>query len=182
MTEKTQKYPRSVYAAAGFSDLAAEKLRALPERVADLSERARAELSGGRGRAQEELADLGGRLGSGFATVRDRAQQIGSTLSEGDVRTDLRRFQQTARRRAGELANAAARNLATAQGRAAHVYDDLVARGATVLEGEEAPVAELPAKDDSTAEPPAVKPAETKKMAKKATRPVARKPSTDDES
>jgi len=180
MTDKSQKYPRTVYAAAGFSDLAAEKLRALPDRMAGLSEWARAEVSGGRGRAQEELADLGGRLGAGFATVRDRAQQLSTSLSEGDVRTDLRRFQETARRRASELANAAARNLAVAQGRAAHMYDDLVARGATVLEGTESlegaepPAGELSADDASAAPKP-------KKMAKKATRPAAHKPTPTDQ-
>lgn len=176
MSEK-QKYPRPLYAAAGASDLAAEKLRTLPDRMAGLSEWARGELSGGRGRAQEELAVLGERLGAGLASVRDRAQVLGTSLSEGDMRTDLRRFQEVARRRAGELANAAARNLATAQGRAAHVYDDLVARGTAVLEG---PGAGAPGELTETPAAPAIE-ERPKKMAKKATRPVARKPSSTDE-
>jgi heparin binding hemagglutinin HbhA len=178
MSEKQQKYPRPLYAAAGASDLAAEKLRTLPDRMAGLSEWARGELSGGRGRAQGELAELGERLGAGLASVRDRAQDLGTSLSGGDMRTDLRRFQKVARRRAGELANAAARNLATAQGRAVHVYDDLVARGTAVLEG---PEAEAPGELAEPPAAPAIEDRPAKKMAKKATRPVTRKPSATDE-
>lgn len=188
MSEKQQKYPRPLYAAAAVSDLAAKQLRTLPDRVAELSERARGELSAGR--VQGELADLGERLGAGLASVRTRAQHLSTSLSEGDMRTDLRRFQETARRRAGELANAAARNLATAQGRAAHVYDDLVARGTEVLEGPNteiageladtpAPAAEAAPQEAPQTAGPEAQPA--KKMAKKATRPVARKAASKDQ-
>lgn len=149
-TQKTQRYPGAVYAAAGFTDLAAEKLRGLPDRVVGLSERARSEIASGR--AQNELAELGGKLGSGLATVRDRAQHLNSD----EVRADLRRFQDSARRRANELADAAARNLATAQDRASHLYDGLVSRGASVLDGPSAELTEVP------------EPAPKKKMAKKA--------------
>jgi heparin binding hemagglutinin HbhA len=153
--QKTQKYPGPLYAAAGFGDLAAEKLRELPDRVSELSDRARTELSNGR--AQNELAELGGKLGAGLSTVRDRAQTLRADLADTDVRTDLRRFQTVARRRANGLADAAARNLATAQDRAGQLYDTLVARGNDVLDRRDvgAPIAGLVEERVPTAEPPA---------------------------
>lgn len=205
MTDK-QKYPSPLYAVAGFGDYAAEKLRRLPDRVAELQERARTEMSG-RGRAQDELSELGNRVGAGFASFRVRAKRFSESLNE----TDLRRFQSVARRRAGDLAEVAVRNLGTAQDRATHVYDDFVTRGTSVLEGprgrlhvvaevrddprSEQADAEKSAAEKATAEKPtAEKPAaeetapaaETageddpaptpKKIAKKATRPAGRKP------
>ena len=112
MTEK-QKYPGPMYAAAGFGDLAAEKLRELPDRVSGLRDWARGEINSGR--PQNELAALGGRVGAGLAAVRQRAQHLGGNLSEADLRTDLRKFSVTARRRAGELATVAQENLVTAR-------------------------------------------------------------------
>lgn len=130
MTEK-QKFPGPLYAAAGFGDFAAEKLRELPERVSGLSEWALQEINGGRERAQGELAGIGSRVGSGLATMRTRAQQLSSSITEADVR----RFSTQARRRAGEFANQAQENLITAQNRAVTLYDDMVSRGTTILEG-----------------------------------------------
>lgn len=151
MSEK-QKYPGPLYAAAGAGDLAAEKLRELPGRVSDVRRWAREEF-GDRDKARADLAELGGKIGHGLATVRSRVQG----LSE----TDLRELRGAARKRAGELADVAARNLVTAQDRATHLYEDLVTRGTTVIDGP-AP-AELP------------KPKPMKKMARKATRPAAKK-------
>ncbi|GAA4199937.1 hypothetical protein [Actinocatenispora rupis] len=152
MTEK-HKYPSPLYAAAGIGDLAAEKLRELPGRVNDVREWAREEFGGDREKARADLAELGGRIGHGLATVRTRVQ----SLSEAD----LRELRGNARKRAGEFADVAARNLVTAQDRATHLYEDLVTRGSGVLD------------TPAPAELPEPKPA--KKMAKKATRPAARK-------
>ncbi len=164
MTDK-QKYPGPLYAAAGFGDLAAEKLRELPDRVSGLRNWARSEISSGR--PQNELAELTGRVGAGLAAVRQRAQHLGGNLSDADLRTDLRKFGVTARRRAGELATVAQENLVTAQNRAVHLYDGLVTRGTDVLERPAA--GSVPGElADQPAKP-------MKKMAKKATRPAARK-------
>lgn len=190
MAEK-QKYPGPVYAAAGFGDLAAEKLRELPDRVSGLQTWAREELAGGREKAQADLADLGGRIGSGLAGWRARVQDLAAT--------DRARLRVDARRKAGELADEAGRRLVTAQVRAAEAYQGLVTRGSTVL-GEPAPsepAGELPEQPAAEPEPaakaeagPAAKPegekakpeagkakpaAGAKKMAKKATRPAVRK-------
>ena len=133
------KYPRPFYAAAGVGDLAAEQLRRLPERVAGLQEWARTEFAGSGGKARTELAELGGklgdRLGSGLAQARSRAGHVGETLGEVDVRADLKRISDAARRRAGELSVTAQRNLVTAQVRATELYDGLVSRGETLIEG-----------------------------------------------
>ncbi|MGA8115514.1 MAG: hypothetical protein WCA46_17765 [Actinocatenispora sp.] len=160
MTQK-QKFPGPLYAAAGFGDFAAEKLRELPEQVAGLGEWARTELSGSREKAQGELADLGERVGSGLASFRTRAQQLSGSITEADVR----RFSENARRRAGEFATVAQENLITAQNRAVSLYDDMVSRGANVLDGEPAKIAKRPAQP-------------AKKMAKKTSRPAAAKKST----
>jgi heparin binding hemagglutinin HbhA len=124
----TTKYPRPFYAAAGFGDMAAEQVRRLPERVAGFQEWARTE-----GRA--ELTELGGRIGTGLAQVRSRAGHVGDTLGDVDVRADLRRIGDAARRRAADLSVTAQRNLVTAQARAAEVYGELVNRGETLVEG-----------------------------------------------
>jgi heparin binding hemagglutinin HbhA len=130
MSQK-QKYPGPLYAAAGFGDLAAEKLRHLPETVSEFQAWAREELTGGRERAQNELAELGGRIGASLASWRERAQQTSDT----EIRPDLRKFQATARRRAGEFADVAQRNLSVAQSRATGIYEELVSRGESVLAG-----------------------------------------------
>lgn len=133
------KYPRPFYAAAGVGDLAAEQLRRLPERVAGLQEWARTEFAGNSGKARTELAELGGklgdRLGTGLAQARSRAGHVGETLGDVDVRADLKRISDAARRRAGEFSVTAQRNLVTAQVRATELYDGLVSRGETLIEG-----------------------------------------------
>jgi heparin binding hemagglutinin HbhA len=138
-TMSDTKYPRPFYAAAGVGDLAAEQLRRLPERVAGLQEWARAEFAGSGGKARTELAQLGGRLGdrlgSGLAQARTRAGHVGETLGDVDVRADLKRISDAARRRAGEFSVTAQRNLVTAQVRATELYDGLVSRGETLIEG-----------------------------------------------
>ncbi|BCJ26570.1 hypothetical protein AB0I55_30980 [Actinocatenispora sera] len=168
MSDK-QKYPGPLYAAAGFGDLAAEKLRELPDRVSGLQSWAREEFSGGREKAQADLADLGGKVGAGLANWRHRVQDIAAT-----DRTQLRA---DARRRAGELADEAGRRLVTAQVRAAEAYQDLVARGSTLLDADATTAADTP---DEIAEHAAPVPESEsapapKKMAKKATRPAVRK-------
>lgn len=133
------KYPRPFYAAAGFSDLAAEQLRRLPERVSGLQEWARTEVAGGSDKARDGLVELGGklgdRIGTGLAEARSRAGQVGETLGDVDVRADLKRLSDAARRRVGELSVTAQRNLVTAQIRATELYGDLVSRGETLIEG-----------------------------------------------
>lgn len=163
-----QKYPGPLYAAAGFGDLAAEKLRELPDRVSGLQSWAREEFSGGRGKAQSDLADLGGKVGAGLASWRHRVQDIAAT-----DRTQLRA---DARRRASELADEAGRRLVTAQVRAAEAYQDLVSRGSTMLGTDAVDVEEPGEIAERPAPAPEPEPAPAaKKMAKKATRPAVRK-------
>jgi heparin binding hemagglutinin HbhA len=138
-TMSETKYPRPFYAAAGVGDYAAEQLRRLPERVAGLQEWARTEFAGSGDKARSEIAEIGGklgdRLGTGLAQARTRAGHVGETLGDVDVRADLKRISDAARRRAAELSVTAQRNLVTAQVRATELYDGLVSRGETLIEG-----------------------------------------------
>lgn len=134
----TRKLPNPVYAAAGISDIAYQKLRQLPERVAEL-----------RGR-------VAGR--------------------QFDLRPDVDRLRDAARRNAAALASATQ----AAQERAVAIYGDLVVRGEHVVRGERAPIkvrATVEAKPETVAEPTAsaepINGVEHKPVAKKATRPAA---------
>ena len=137
-SKTTHKLPTPVYAAAGISDLAYQKLRQLPERVAERRER----VTGG----------------------------------QFDLRSDVDRLRNAARRNATALASATQ----AAQERAVALYDDLVVRGEHIVRGERAPIkvkATVEAKPESAVEPAAgdepVNGVEHKPVVKKATRPAA---------
>ena len=110
-TQKTDRIPTPVYAAAGAGDLAYQKLRQLPERVAEL-----------RGRVGEQLPDR-------VAGLRGRMSELRPAVTEESLRSDLDRLRAAARRNAATVVSGAH----AAQQRAAVVYTDLVARGEHVV-------------------------------------------------
>jgi heparin binding hemagglutinin HbhA len=123
MPTDTQKMPNPVYAAAGAGDLAIERLRKLPEKVAVLQERV--------AKAQD---DLPGR----FTVIQDKVTQkvaelpsIVAELRQRMVDTDTDRLRESARRNA-DLFGAKAQ---AAQEKAAAIYAELVARGERVVGG-----------------------------------------------
>jgi heparin binding hemagglutinin HbhA len=122
-TDTQNKIPNPVYAAAGAGDLAIERLRKLPEKVAGLQERV--------AKAQDELP---GR----FTVIQDKVTQkvaelpsIVAELRQRMVDTDTDKFRESARRNA-DLFGAKAQ---AAQEKAAAIYAELVARGERVVGG-----------------------------------------------
>jgi hypothetical protein len=97
---KTRKIPAPLYAAAGAGDFAYQRLRKLPEQVAQLRER-----------------------------VAEIAPNVGGAVSETNLRADLDRLRDAARRNAATLVASAQQ----ASERAAAVYTDLVVRGERVV-------------------------------------------------
>jgi hypothetical protein len=146
-TQTQTKIPNPIYAAAGAGDLAMERLRKLPEKVAGIQERV--------AKAQDELP---GR----FTVIQDKVTQkvaelpsIVAELRQRMVDTDTDKFRATARRNAGVfVANAQA-----AQEKAVTIYSELVARGERVVGGD-APAQRteriqaemIPAADEATSE------------------------------
>ncbi len=121
------KYPNPFYAAAGAGDLALEKLRELPDRLTDVSARARAargDVSGLRERATGELNQLGGRAMAELSSLSGRAAGARQAISEIDLKADLQKARVVAERNAKTLA-----------GHAQKVYAELVARGFGVVSG-----------------------------------------------
>jgi heparin binding hemagglutinin HbhA len=108
MTVKTEprKIPTPLYAAAGAGELAYQELRKLPERVAELRER---------------VSDLRPVVSE---AVQDR-------VAERNLRADLDRLRDTARRNAQTFVSSAQ----VAQKQAAAVYTELVARGERLVAG-----------------------------------------------
>ncbi|GAA1804713.1 hypothetical protein HC028_03945 [Planosporangium flavigriseum] len=107
MNAKTEprKIPTPLYAAAGAGELAYEQLRRLPERVAEL-----------RGRVFE---------------LRPVAEAVTERVSERNLRADLDKLRDGARRNAQAFVSSAQ----IAQRQAAAVYDELVARGERIVAG-----------------------------------------------
>jgi hypothetical protein len=122
-TQTQPKIPNPIYAAAGAGDLAIERLRKLPEKVAGLQDRV--------AKAQDELP---GRIN----VIQDKVTQkvaefpsIVAELRQRMVDTDTDKIRETARRNAGVfVANAQA-----AQEKAITIYTELVARGERVVAG-----------------------------------------------
>lgn len=149
MTTKTttRKIPSPLYAAAGAGDLAYQRLRKLPERVSNLRER-----------------------------VSELRPAVSDAVSETNLRADLDRLREVARRNAANIVAGAQQ----ASERAAAVYTQLVVRGEKVVrnvQGVEATVEVRPAAGavTATAETKQVesKPVAKKTTAKKATAPKA---------
>ena len=151
MTTKTttRKIPSPLYAAAGAGDLAYQRLRKLPEQVSNLRER-----------------------------VSELRPAVSEAVSETNLRADLDRLRQVARRNAANIVAGAQQ----ASERAAAVYTQLVVRGEKVVrtvQGAEAKVEVRPAAGAVTATATAsaeTKPAESKPVAKKTTAKKATAP------
>jgi hypothetical protein len=152
MTTKTttRKIPGPLYAAAGAGDLAYQRLRKLPEQVSSLRDR-----------------------------VSELRPAVSEAVSETNLRADLDRLRQVARRNAANIVAGAQQ----ASERAAAVYTQLVVRGEKVVrtvQGAEAKVEIRPAAGAVTAtaetKPAESKPAESKPVAKKTTAKKATAP------
>jgi len=146
------KMPNPLYAAAGAGDLAMERLKKLPEKVAGLQERAakvQTELPGRVTVIQDKVTQKVAELPAIVAELRQRV-----------VDTDTDKLRESARRNAGVLmANAQA-----AQERATALYTELVSRGQKVVDGD-TPSERIHAEVLSTEPAPA--PVKTTPVAKK---------------
>jgi heparin binding hemagglutinin HbhA len=121
MSEPNAKIPAPIYAAAGAGDLAIERLRKLPERVAGLQERVttlQGELPGRIGVIQDKVTQKVAELPSFVAELRQRV-----------VDADTEKLRDSARRNA----NVVLTNAHTAQERASAIYARLVTRGEQVV-------------------------------------------------
>jgi heparin binding hemagglutinin HbhA len=117
-TETTNKIPAPIYAAAGAGDLAIERLRKLPERVAVLQERIQDELPGRLTVLQDKVTQKVAEFPSLVAELRQRV-----------VDTDTDKIRDAARRNAGVMRT----NAQAAQEKAAAIYAELVTRGEQVV-------------------------------------------------
>ena len=146
----TRKIPTALYAAAGAGDFAYQRLRKLPEQVAQLRER-----------------------------VTEIAPAVTDAVSEVNLRVDLDRLRDQARRNAATLVAGAQQ----AGERAFAVYSQLVVRGERVVRNvstTEAAIEVAPATGTvttSTTQQRATQQRATKPASKPATKP-ARKPAT----
>ena len=143
----TNKYPRPVYAVAGAGDLAYQRLRKLPEQVSSLRER-----------------------------VSELRPAVSDAVSETNLRADLDRLRQVARRNAATIVAGAQQ----ASERAAAVYTQLVVRGEKVVRNVQGAEATVEVRTTAgavtaTAEAKQVEsaPVAKKTTAKKATAPKA---------
>jgi heparin binding hemagglutinin HbhA len=100
----TRKIPTPLYAAAGAGDLAYQQLRKLPAQVAQLR-----------------------------ARVEELRPAVAGAVSDGNLRGDLEKLRETARRNAATFLATAQQGAQVAQVRAVAVYTDLVARGEKVV-------------------------------------------------
>ena len=149
MTTKTttRKIPSPLYAAAGAGDLAYQRLRKLPEQVSSLRER-----------------------------VSELRPAVSDAVSETNLRADLDRLRQVARRNAATIVAGAQQ----ASERAAAVYTQLVVRGEKVVRNVQGAEATVEVRTTAgavtaTAEAKQVEsaPVAKKTTAKKATAPKA---------
>ena len=149
---ETTKIPAPLYAAAGAGDIAIERLRKLPEKVAQLQERV------------NTLSDqFPGRVSTLQEKVTAKVAEVPSLVAELRQRVvdaDADKLRESAKRNAQTLLTQAQ----AAQERAAAIYADLIARGEVVVgrsmpgQDDDAPIhAEViePAKPAVEAEAPA---------------------------
>jgi hypothetical protein len=140
----TTKIPTPLYAAAGAGDFAYQQIRKLPEQVAVLRER-----------------------------VAELRPVVTEAVAEVNLRADLDRLRDVARRNAAAIVAAAE----GAQDRAVAVYGDLVSRGEQVVRntrGAEATVAFVPSAGSLTAEATTT-PVPVSAVARSTPRPAATK-------
>lgn len=118
MATTDTKIPGPLYAAAGAGDLAIERLRKLPAKVAVLQERLQDELPGRLSGLQDKITQKVAEIPSLVAELRQRV-----------VDADADKLRESARRNA----QAALTGAQVAQERAAVLYAKLVARGEQVV-------------------------------------------------
>ena len=114
----TTKIPGPLYAAAGAGDLAIERLRKVPAKVAELQERFQTEFPGRVNVLQDKITARVAELPAIVAEFRQRV-----------VDTDTDKLRESARRNAGVVRT----NAQAAQERATALYAELVARGTHVV-------------------------------------------------
>jgi heparin binding hemagglutinin HbhA len=114
----TTKIPGPLYAAAGAGDIAIERLRKMPARVAELQDRLQTELPGRVSVLQDKITARVAELPALVAELRQRM-----------VDSDTDKFRESAKRNADVMRS----NAKVAQGRAISIYADLVARGEQVV-------------------------------------------------
>jgi hypothetical protein len=114
----TTKIPGPLYAAAGAGDLAIERLRKVPAKVAELQDRFQTEFPGRVNVLQDKITARVAELPAIVAEFRQRV-----------VDTDTGKLRESARRNAGTVRT----NAQAAQERAAAIYAELVARGTQVV-------------------------------------------------
>jgi heparin binding hemagglutinin HbhA len=114
----TTKIPGPIYAAAGAGDLAIERLRKVPAKVAEFQDRFQTEFPGRVNVLQDKITARVAELPAIVAEFRQRL-----------VDTDTDKLRESARRNAG----VARTNAQAAQERAATIYAELVARGTQVV-------------------------------------------------
>jgi heparin binding hemagglutinin HbhA len=114
----TAKIPGPLYAAAGAGDIAIEGLRKLPAKVADLQDRAKAELPSRITVLQDKVTQKVAEIPSLFAEWRQRM-----------VDADSDKLRESARRNAQVMLS----NAQVAQEKAVALYTRLVTRGEQVV-------------------------------------------------
>ena len=117
-TKNDKQIPGPVYAAAGAGDIAIERLRKLPERVAQLQE----QLPGRVSVIQDKVTAKVAEVPSIVAELRQRV-----------VDADADKLRESAKRNAETFFSQAEARAKVAQSRAAALYADLVARGEQVV-------------------------------------------------
>jgi hypothetical protein len=117
-TTDTTRIPNPLYAAAGAGDLAIERLRQLPGKVAVLQERLQDELPGRISGLQDKITQKVAEIPSLVAELRQRV-----------VDADAEKLRESARRNA----HTALTGAQAAQEKAAVIYAKLVARGEQVV-------------------------------------------------
>ncbi len=173
MPKNENKIPAPLYAAAGASDIAIERLRKLPEKMAVWQERV------------NTLSDqIPGRVNTLQEKVTAKVAEVPSLVAELRQRvvdTDADRLRESAKRNAQTLLTQAQ----AAQERAASVYADLVARGEVVVgrsmpgPGNDGPI-KAEVIEPAPTETPAPKAASTKKPAARARKSDAKPAAKDD--
>jgi heparin binding hemagglutinin HbhA len=114
----TTKIPGPLYAAAGAGDLAIERLRKVPAKVAELQERFQTEFPGRVNVLQDKITARVAELPAIVAEFRQRV-----------VDTDADKLRESARRNADVVRT----NAQAAQEKATAIYAELVARGTQVV-------------------------------------------------
>lgn len=140
MPNTDTKIPAPLYAAAGAGDLAMERLRKLPGKVAELQDRVQTELPGRLTTLSDKVTQKVAEIPSLVAEFRQRV-----------VDTDADKLRESGRRNAQVVLT----NVQAAQKRAQEIYASLVAHGEEVV-GRSMPAAGAPVQAEVVATPATV--------------------------